>query len=137
MQSGQANTKSWVMVIEPAGRSTPDPIMGWNSSADTGRQVTLRFDSKDDAVAYARKNGYTYTVREAKTRTARPKADADNSGFHASSSPVALNPTPSPPSPLLARSTIAMADLKPTEWACPRGPGVPPCWCATSAAPDS
>ena len=78
MQSGQAKTKRWVMAFEPAGRSTPEPIMGWNSSADTGRQVTLRFDNKDDAVAYARKNGYTYTVREAKTRTVKPRAYADN-----------------------------------------------------------
>ena len=78
MQSGQANSKRWVMVFEPTGRSTPDPIMGWSSSADTGRQVTLRFDSKEDAVAYARKHGYTYTVREAKSRNVKPKAYADN-----------------------------------------------------------
>lgn len=78
MQSGQAKTKRWVMVFEPTGRSTPDPIMGWNGSADTGRQVTVRFDSKEDAVAYARKKGYTYTVREAKSRTVKPKAYADN-----------------------------------------------------------
>ena len=78
MQSGQAKTKRWVMVFEPSGRSTPDPIMGWNSSADTGRQVTVRFDSKEDAVAYARKHGYTYTVREAKIRAVKPKAYADN-----------------------------------------------------------
>ena len=78
MQSGQAKTRRWVMVFEPTGRSAPDPIMGWSSSADTGRQVTLRFDSRDDAVAYARKHGYTYTVREPKSRTVKPKAYADN-----------------------------------------------------------
>jgi len=78
MQSGQGRTTRWLMVFEPAARSAPEPIMGWSSSSDTGRQVTLRFDSREDAVAYARKQGYTYTVRDAKVRAVKPKAYADN-----------------------------------------------------------
>jgi hypothetical protein len=78
MQSGRGKTKGWVMVFEPTGRSAPDPIMGWNSSADTRRQVTLHFDGKEEAITHARSNGYTYTVHEPKERRAKPRAYADN-----------------------------------------------------------
>ena len=81
MQSGQAKTKDWVMVYEPTDASRPDPIIGWNGSADTRRQVHLTFDSKEEAVAYARKKGYTYTLREPKERRIKPKAYADNFAF--------------------------------------------------------
>ncbi|HAT34799.1 MAG TPA: ETC complex I subunit, partial [Rhodospirillaceae bacterium] len=43
MQSGRAKTKDWLLVFEPQDRATPDPIMGWNGSADTRRQVRLEF----------------------------------------------------------------------------------------------
>ena len=61
MQSGRAKTKGWVMVFEPSDATRPDPIIGWNGSADTSRQVRLTFDSKEDAIEHARKNGFTYT----------------------------------------------------------------------------
>ena len=81
MQSGRAKIKGWVMVFEPSSASRPDPIIGWNGSADTNRQVRLTFDSKDDAIAYARKNGFTYTVSEPKQRRIKPKAYADNFAY--------------------------------------------------------
>ena len=82
MQSGRAKAKDWLLVFEPRDRSTPDPIMGWNGSADTNRQVRLEFDSQDAAVEYAKSQGYTYTVSAAKERKIKPKAYADNFAFH-------------------------------------------------------
>lgn len=81
MQSGRGRTQEWVMTFEPTDRQTADSIIGWIGSADTGRQVRVTFETKEEAVAYARKHGYTYTVREPKERRIRPKAYADNFAY--------------------------------------------------------
>ena len=52
MQSGQANTKDWVVDFEPEVPRQVEPLMGWTSSFDTRAQVQLRFETKDEAVAY-------------------------------------------------------------------------------------
>lgn len=78
MQSGQANTRQWLLEFEPGEQKRIEPLMGWVSSGDTQGQVKLRFDSKDEAVAFAEKNGYAYLVEEPKTRRVRPKSYAEN-----------------------------------------------------------
>jgi len=78
MQSGRARTRGWVMEFEPGARIDPDPLMGWAGSSDTRAQVRLNFESAEEAVAHAEKNGWTYTVQAAKRRRIRPKAYADN-----------------------------------------------------------
>ena len=40
--------------------------MGWTSSTDMRSQVRLSFDSKDEAIAYAERNGIAYRVEELK-----------------------------------------------------------------------
>ena len=77
MQQGRAGTDLWILEFEPGAREV-EPLMGWTSSRDTRRQLRLRFDSKDDAIAYAEKNGLMYSVEEPHDRTVRPKAYADN-----------------------------------------------------------
>jgi len=81
MQSGRGMTHEWLMVFEPRDRPMPDPVIGWVGSADTGQQVRITFETKEEAVAYARKNGYTYTVHEPKARRIQPKAYADNFAY--------------------------------------------------------
>ena len=81
MQSGRAKTREWRMEFVPQARSTPDPIIGWNGSADTQKQVKLDFDTMEAAVDHARRKGYTYTIRPPKERRIRPKAYADNFAF--------------------------------------------------------
>ena len=78
MQSGRANTRKWVLEFEPAAAKIIDPLMGWTGSADTREQVHMTFDSKDMAVAFAKKNGLAFRVEEPKTRRIRPKNYADN-----------------------------------------------------------
>jgi len=68
-------------VWSPYYRIAVDPIIGWAGSHDTGRQVRLHFETREEAIAHARKNGFTYTVREAKDRKIKPKAYADNFAF--------------------------------------------------------
>jgi hypothetical protein len=52
--------------------------MGWIGSADTQGQVKLTFDTQEEAVAYAERNGLSYEVEIAPPRRIRPKAYADN-----------------------------------------------------------
>jgi len=78
MQSGRAQTRKWLLEYEPASRRDPDPLMGWSSARDTLNEVQLRFDSLDEAVAFANKHGLDYTVIEPQPRTPKVKSYADN-----------------------------------------------------------
>ena len=78
MQSGFGNSRLWVMTFEPEAPKTHDPLMGWISSADTRGQVQLRFESEEEAVAYAKRQGYEYTLVEPHGRHIHPKNYADN-----------------------------------------------------------
>ncbi|UCF72963.1 MAG: ETC complex I subunit [Deltaproteobacteria bacterium] len=78
MQSGQANTRRWVLEFEPEAAREVEPLMGWTSSRDTKGQVRLRFDSQEEAVAFARKHGLMYTLERPQEKMPRPKAYADN-----------------------------------------------------------
>ena len=45
------------------------------------QQLTLHFDTKDDAIAYCERKGIPYQVIEPKDSTRRPVAYADNFAF--------------------------------------------------------
>jgi hypothetical protein len=81
MQSGFANTKEWVLDYEPSQPRNVEPLMGWTSSGDMCQQVRLRFDSKEEAIAYCERNGIVYRLAEAKTPVRRGLAYADNFAF--------------------------------------------------------
>ena len=78
MQSGRANTRRWVLEFEPSVRREADPLMGWTSSSDTRRQLRIYFDSREEAVAHAERNGFAYAVEEPRDRRIRPKSYAEN-----------------------------------------------------------
>jgi ETC complex I subunit-like protein len=78
MQSGRAQTRKWVLEYEPASRRDPDPLMGWSSARDTLNEVQLRFDTLDEALAFAEKHGLEYTLIEDHSRTPKVKSYADN-----------------------------------------------------------
>ena len=78
MQSGEARTKEWVLEFEPQSAPSVDPLMGWTSSSDMKSQVRLEFDTKDEAIAYATREGLAYTVAEPKPRKPIRKSYADN-----------------------------------------------------------
>lgn len=81
MQSGRAKTQNWLMEFEQRAPREIDPLMGWTSSADTTQQVTLVFDSKDEAIAHARREGYEFEVREKAPRVIRARSYAENFRF--------------------------------------------------------
>ena len=78
MQSGRRQTRKWLLEFEPATRRDPDPLMGWSSARDTLNEVQLRFDSLDEAVAFANKHGLDYTIIEPQPRIPKVKSYADN-----------------------------------------------------------
>jgi hypothetical protein len=81
MQSGRGNTHYWVLEYEPSAPKAPDPLMGWIGSPDTNGQIHLRFATKEEAIAFAKKNGLPYRVFEPRERHIRPKSYAENFSF--------------------------------------------------------
>ncbi len=77
-QSGRFKTKFWVVEHEPKSRVEPDRLIGWQGSDDTERQVTLRFPTKEAAVAYCERQGLSYSVSEPHARAVRPRSYAEN-----------------------------------------------------------
>ncbi|MEL6752013.1 MAG: ETC complex I subunit [Pseudomonadota bacterium] len=69
MQSGKAKTSYWVLEHEASSKKAREPFMGYTSSSDTLSQVRLRFETRDDAVDYAKRNGIAYRVSEPKEFT--------------------------------------------------------------------
>ncbi|MBF9234628.1 ETC complex I subunit [Microvirga alba] len=82
MQSGLARTKQWLLVFELDKPREIEPLMGWTSSADTRQQLRLWFDTKEEAVAYAQREGIAYRVEEPQETKRRPMAYSDNFKFN-------------------------------------------------------
>ncbi len=78
MQSGRAKTNDWLLEFAPRSARTPDPLMGWTSSADMNAQVRLAFETRDQAIAYAEHHGIPFRVIEPEAAVKIIKAYADN-----------------------------------------------------------
>lgn len=81
MQSGRSKTKEWQLDYEPEQPRAVEPLMGWTSSGDMKQQITLRFHTKDEAIAYCERKGIAYQVIEPKEALHRQVAYADNFSF--------------------------------------------------------
>ncbi|MGA2043959.1 MAG: ETC complex I subunit [Roseiarcus sp.] len=77
MQSGQARDK-WLLEFEPERPRQIEPLMGWTSSMDMKSQIKLRFDSREEAIAYARRNAIAYRVEEPKVAARKIVSYSDN-----------------------------------------------------------
>ncbi len=78
MSSGKGKTHAWMLEYEPATKREPDPLMGWASAGDTLNEVHLHFPTLDEAVAFAKKQGFDYVVSAPQESRFRPKSYADN-----------------------------------------------------------
>ncbi len=78
MQSGRGNAKSWIVEYEPAAAQKHDPVTGWTTSSDTGQQVRMGFETREAAIAFCRRKGIDYQIREPQERTVKPKSYAEN-----------------------------------------------------------
>ena len=78
MQSGQGKTKKWLAEYISDTDIEKDSLMGWNSSSDTNSQIKIFFETKEQAILWAKKNNYQYFVEEPKERKIKPKSYASN-----------------------------------------------------------
>ena len=78
MQSGHDNTKQWLAEYKSDVTTTADILMGWISSSDTRSQIKLFFDTKEQAINWAKKNNYQFYVVESQKRKIKPKAYSSN-----------------------------------------------------------
>lgn len=82
MQSGQARTKLWLLEFEPEKPREIEPLMGWTSSGDTRQQVRLAFDTREEAIAYATRQGIPYRVEEPHAPKRKAMSYSDNFKFN-------------------------------------------------------
>ena len=81
MQSGKARTKKWALEFEPERAREIEPLMGWTASSDMRQQVSLDFDTLEEAVAYAKKNAISFQIYEPHQVVAKAKSYSDNFRF--------------------------------------------------------
>ena len=81
MQSGNAASEKWVLEYEPELRPAADPLMGYTSTADMRRQIRVEFDTQEEAVLYAQRNGIPYAIQEAKDPSPKKISYSDNFRF--------------------------------------------------------
>ena len=77
-QSGKARAGRWLLEFERTEGQRPDPLTGWAGSGDTKTQVRLRFDTKEEAVAYATRKGFDIHLVPAAPVSLKLQAYADN-----------------------------------------------------------
>lgn len=82
MQSGRAKTKLWHLEFTRNLPMKPDALMGWTTMSETiPQQLHLKFESREEAIAYAQARGITFEVREPRKAKEAPKAYAENFSF--------------------------------------------------------
>ncbi len=78
MQSGRGNTQQWVLEFDRESPMQVDSLMGWTSCGDMRRQVKLKFETRELAEAYAKREGIDVKVIEPQQRTLKHKSYAAN-----------------------------------------------------------
>ena len=77
MQSGERNTKKWLLEFDTLNTGV-NPLMGWVTSKDTMSEVKLQFSTKEQAINYAKKNNINYHIIEPQKRKIIKKSYSDN-----------------------------------------------------------
>lgn len=78
MQSGTAREGKWILEFESHERRRPDPLMGWSGGADTQAQVSLTFETLEQAQDYAARHEVAYHLVPPATRKLKLQNYADN-----------------------------------------------------------
>tara|TARA_Y100000590_G_scaffold451047_1_gene591748 strand:- start:1124 stop:1405 length:282 start_codon:yes stop_codon:yes gene_type:complete len=77
MQSGKGKSKNWLLEFDTLDTGI-NPLMGWESSNDTMSEVKLEFQTKEQAINYAKKNKVDYYIVEPKKHKLIKKSYSDN-----------------------------------------------------------
>jgi hypothetical protein len=78
MQQGLGKARFWFLEYAPERPREVEPLMGWTSSSDMKQQIRLRFDTLDEAKAYAEREGIAYRVELSELPTRRLQSYSDN-----------------------------------------------------------
>ena len=81
MQQGMVGTREWVLEYEPEKPKLIEPLMGWTSSTETKPQIHMSFATKEEAVAFATRQGIAFRLEEPQKTGLRPKSYAENFKF--------------------------------------------------------
>lgn len=81
MQSGKAASKHWRLEFAANIAPRTEALMGWLSSADPSGQVKLSFETKEEAIAFARAHNIPHQVAEPEEPKRIIKAYSDNFAF--------------------------------------------------------
>ena len=77
MQSGKRNAKKWILEFDTLNTGT-NSLTGWITSRDTMSEVKLDFQTKEQAISYAKNNNIDFYVVEPEERKIIKKSYADN-----------------------------------------------------------
>jgi hypothetical protein len=81
MQQGNAASREWVLEYAAEKPLGIEPLMGWTSSSDTRTQVRVSFPTREEAIAFATRQGLPFRVDEPQRIELRPKSYAENFKF--------------------------------------------------------
>lgn len=78
MQSGRGNSKEWILEFEDNNLRFKEPLMGWTASSDMKQEIKLYFQTKEEAISYAKQYNIVFSLIQPQTRIIKPKSYADN-----------------------------------------------------------
>lgn len=78
MTSGRANTDKWCLEYQSNERSQIDPLTGNTRNTDTREQLKMRFDTLEDAVAYAKAKAIPHRVVDRPKSKRIPRSYSEN-----------------------------------------------------------
>tara|TARA_B100001123_G_C15210409_1_gene987033 strand:+ start:1062 stop:1367 length:306 start_codon:yes stop_codon:yes gene_type:complete len=78
MQSGRHKTNKWLAEYISDIDNDKDSLMGWTSSYDTKSQIKVFFETKEQAIDWAKNNNFQYFVQEPQKRIIKPKSYSSN-----------------------------------------------------------
>ena len=77
-QSGFSKFKYWIVEFPKDNNLGLDPLMGWQKSDNTQKQIQLKFESLEQALLYVEKNKLDYTLIKEKKKKFKIKRYSDN-----------------------------------------------------------
>ena len=77
-QSGFSKFKYWIVEFPKDNNLGLDPLMGWQKSDNTYKQIQLKFDSLEQALLYVEKNKLEYTLIKERKKKFKIKNYSDN-----------------------------------------------------------
>ncbi len=77
-QSARAGVGKWIVQMDRSSSQNPEPIMGWTQTSDTLNQIKMVFSTCEKAEAFAKSQGWRYTVTKQNARRVKPRNYGDN-----------------------------------------------------------